>query len=408
LLLIYLPIVLSLLRLKFQSFRANLADALKKALLSRMTYIKRALLTLLTLLCLVVLGAGLIALIGYRLSSATSTETDAKLESSQNVRQGKVQNLEPAAGFEFSWASLAEAFAEHPNTEPVDVLPLRPISAARLSAAPRAGLRYAWLGHSSVLLEVDGLRLLTDPVFSERASPFSFAGPKRFHPTPLALADTQNIDAVVISHNHYDHMDEASIRHLAAQGAQIFVPLGNKPQVLDWGVASAQVHEMDWGQSLRLGQVEITATPARHYSSRGMFDLHETMWASWVISGPDHRVYFSGDTGYGKSFQDIGKAYGPFDLTVMKIGAYGPGQSWVDVHMPPEETIQAHMDLRGKIMLPTHWGTFNLGYHPWKEPIERAQSAAKAKGVTLASPILGAIHSTKKPTPQTNWWAGLE
>lgn len=370
-----------------------------------MTYLKRS---LVALLCLVLLATGVIALVGYRLSSATSAETDTKLQNSLNVRQGKVQNLEPAAGFEFSWSSLADAFAEYPNTEPVDSLPLRPIAAARLSAAPAPGLRYAWIGHSTVLLEVDGLRILTDPVFSERASPFSFAGPKRFHPSPLALVDAQNIDAVVVSHNHYDHMDEASLRQLAAQGAQIFVPLGNRPQVLKWGIAPDQVQEMDWGQSVRLGQVEITATPARHYSSRGMFDLHETMWASWVIAGPQHRVYFSGDTGYGKSFQTIGQTHGPFDLTVMKIGAYGPGQSWVDVHMPPEETIQAHIDLRGKTMLPTHWGTFNLGYHPWKEPIERARRAAEAKGVTLASPVLGAIHSTKNPTPQTNWWAGLE
>ena len=370
-----------------------------------MRFLKTA---LLALVLVAILGGGLVAFVGYRLSAATSAETDAKLQNSQNVQHGKVQNIEPAASYSFSWQSLADAFADHPNTEPLDPLPVVPIAAERLSQRPAPGLRYAWLGHSTVLLEIDGLRVLTDPVFSERASPFSFAGPKRFHPSPLALADAQNIDAVVISHNHYDHMDKASLQHLAAQGAHIFVPLGNRPQLLTWGVPAAQAHELDWGQSLRLGDIDIIATPARHYSSRGMFDFLETMWASWVIAGPKHRVYFSGDTGYGKSFRQIGQQFGPFNLTVMKIGAYGPGQFWNDIHMPPEQTVQAHKDLGGKLMLPTHWGTFNLAYHPWKEPIERTQRAAKAHDVRLTTPTLGAFLSVHSPAPQPNWWTELQ
>jgi len=181
---------------------------------------------------------------------------------------------------------------------------------ASLTAKPSNGLRTTWLGHASVLVEIDGIRILTDPVFSTRASPFQFLGPKRFHPPPIELDQLTGIDGVVVSHNHYDHLDETAVRHLAKQGTRFFVPLGVGTHLETWGVAQSQIEEMDWWQEARLGQMTIFASPNRHYSGRGLFDYKATLWASWSLIGPDHRLFYSGDTGYSKLFRQIGKRFG--------------------------------------------------------------------------------------------------
>lgn len=355
----------------------------------------------------VVALAVLITGIGWFLSTPVSEETSAKMQLSPQFQVSKFVNEEPEASFEISLGRIAEEFEPRPRQYPTEQIPVISIDAMKLKSPPAAGLRVAWLGHAGVLIEIDGKRILTDPILSDRASPLSFAGPKRFHRPPISIEDLSGIDAVIISHNHYDHLDKATIVHLAKSNTPIYVPLGNKPQLLAWDIPEHLVEELDWWQEVDLGGVKIVATPARHYSSRGLFDYQETLWASWAVVGDKHRVFFSGDTGYSEAFSKIGEELGPFDLTIIKVGAYGPGQGWKDIHMPPEESIQTHKDVNGRVMLPVHWGTFDLGNHEWDEPIIRAIAAAQKAGTLLITPKLGEMVD---PTnhKNVNWWEGIE
>ena len=348
---------------------------------------------------------------GYFLAQSLNTpftkESMAKNEASPQFKDGRFVNVEPQAPMEISVRRVAEIFEADERTNPTGKIPVVPIQPQRLTTPPAAGLRMAWIGHASVLVEIGGKRILTDPVFSERASPFLSFGPKRFHPTPISLDKLQGIDAVVISHNHYDHLDEVTVRHLAKQGTRFFVPLGNREQLIAWDVPSDQVTELDWWQSATLGELKIVATPSRHYSNRSIADYKQALWASWTILGPDHRIFVSGDTGYSKVFSQIGEKFGPFDATIIKIGAYGPGQSWRDVHMDPQQALKVHQDVRGKIMLPVHWGTYNLAYHAWDEPIIRSVAAAREAKITLATPRPGRFFETNGDVPNENWWKNV-
>ena len=267
------------------------------------------------------------------------------------------------------------------------------------------GVRVTWIGHATTLVELDGFRVLTDPIFSERCSPVGFAGPKRLHAPGIALDALPEIDAIVISHDHYDHLDKESLEALSAKGIPLFVPLGVGSHLRRWGIED--VTELDWWQhgevrNARGEQLRLQATPARHFSGRGVREQDRTLWASWAILGPRHRVWFGGDTGYFDGFGEIGQKLGPFDLTIVPIGAYD--KAWKEIHVDPEEAVQAHIDVRGEVMLPIHWGTFNLGLHAWDEPILRAKEAAKAANVKLISPPPGKITETAYPEEDETWF----
>lgn len=237
-----------------------------------------------------------------------------------------------------------------------------------------AELAVTWLGHASTLLEVDGHWVLLDPMFSRRASPSGLCGPRRLHPSPVQVTDLPDIDAVVISHDHYDHLDTATIKKLArTTGTRFVVPLGVGAHLRRWGIPDNRIDELDWDCKIQIRSLSITCTPARHFSGR-TFARNTTLWASWVIAGPTNRVFFGGDSGYSPDFAEIGRAHGPFELTVMPIGAYD--QTWPDVHMTPEEAVDIHRQIGGKRLLPVHWGTFDLAFHPYAEPMERLQAAA--------------------------------
>jgi L-ascorbate metabolism protein UlaG (beta-lactamase superfamily) len=281
--------------------------------------------------------------------------------------------------------------------------PVRPIPVVHTRPSQQSALRATWLGWSSVLVEIDGRRVLTDPVWSERCSPSTMVGPKRFHEPPIPLDDLPPIDVVVISHDHYDHLDMPVVRALAARGTRFAVPLGVGAHLERWGVPSQQISELDWNESVDVGNLHITATPSRHYSGRNPRHNNETLWASWVVKGPSHRFYFSGDTGYFDGFKKIGREHGPFDLALLKIGAYD--ETWATIHMNPEEAVQAHLDLRGKVMLPVHWATFNLGFHAWREPPDRTVAAARKAGITLVVPRPGeAVAVDGKLAALQEWW----
>lgn len=342
--------------------------------------------------------------VDWLLGTRPGHERLAAIKASPHYRDGVFVNFEPAAGFDFSWAGLERQFFGQEQRVPPSTPPVSPLDAATLQDPTRPGLRTTWFGHASVLIEIDGHRIMTDPVLSRRTSPFQFLGPARFHAPPVALAQLSGIDAVVISHSHYDHLDEATVKKLAAHGTKFFLPLGIGTILEKWGVPANQITELDWWQKASIGRLSVTATPARHYSGRGLFDYGVTQWASWSINGPEHSVFYSGDTGYSAQFKEIGRQLGPFDVTLIKVGAYGPGQGWIDIHMPPEASVQVHLDVQGKRMLPVHWGTFNLALHAWDEPIERTLAAAKAKHVNVLTPKPGESVSAAQAHSNLAWW----
>ena len=293
---------------------------------------------------------------------------------------------------------------------PAGPIPMGQVGRADLAELPEDGVRISWVGHSTILLEFDGFRVLTDPVWSERVTPFPSIGPKRFHEPGIAFDDLPRIDAVIISHDHYDHLDHDTIGRLAWRNVKFFVPLGVGAHLQEWGIR--QVHELDWWESATLErdgrQMELVATPARHFSGRGLLDRDKTLWASWVVRGDSNTVYFGGDTGYFEGFRTIGEKYGPFAATLIPIGAYDP--AWSDIHLNPEEAVQAHLDLGNTgVFVPTHYATFNLATHGWAEPMERLLTAVQAEGVAhYALPLPGQSFSSHDETMHQAWWRSIE
>ncbi|UOQ53023.1 MBL fold metallo-hydrolase [Hymenobacter cellulosivorans] len=280
--------------------------------------------------------------------------------------------------------------------------PFRADVAALAEPVPATALRVTWFGHSSTLVELDGKRILTDPVWRLRASPLSMAGPKRFFSPPLQLAELPLLDAVVLSHDHYDHLDKDAIRELGRTGVPFFCPLGVGGHLRRWGVPTGQITELDWWQEATLGSTHtLVATPARHFSGRRL-TRDNTLWASWCLLGPTHRAFFGGDSGpYEAGFREIGAAYGPFDLVMLEVGAYD--ELWADIHMGPDHALAAHRALGGGAFLPLHWATFNLAFHAWTEPAERLVAAAGPE-VPLLLPAPGQrVEVAAGPLPG-QWW----
>lgn len=296
---------------------------------------------------------------------------------------------------------------ERGEREPARPLPVQPLSVASLVAPPLDDVRVTWFGHSSVWLDVEGSSVLCDPVWSERSSPVSFAGPRRFHPPAIPLDQLPLPDVVLISHDHFDHLDETTIRTLASRGARFVVPLGVGRWLAAWGVAADHVDELDWWQQrvIAPGRLTVVATPARHFSGRGLFGRNRTLWTSYALLGPTRRVYFGGDSGLFDGLREIGEKFGPFDLDLLEIGAYDP--AWGDIHLGPVGAVTAHQMLGGKVLLPIHWGTFNLGLHAWYAPPEELLVAATEKNVQLALPRIGASFALAGEIPRELWWRAV-
>ncbi len=270
-------------------------------------------------------------------------------------------------------------------------------------AADAGDLAVTWLGHATVLLEVDGQFVLADPVWSERVSPSPTVGPARMHPVPLPIGELPDLRAIVISHDHYDHLDLPTVRSLVRdQAAPFLVPLGIGAHLRGWGVPEDRIVELDWDERHQVGELTLTCTQSRHFSGRGL-RRNPTLWCSWAVTGPRHRVYFGGDTGYTAAFTDIGERYGPFDVTVLPIGAYG--EQWPDIHLNPEEAVAAHRDLRGGLFIPIHWATFDLALHSWSEPVERLLAAAGSARVAVPRPG-ERVNAAEAPIP-TGWWRAI-
>ncbi|OBH09191.1 MBL fold metallo-hydrolase [Mycobacterium sp. E1747] len=327
----------------------------------------------------------------------------AMAEGSPNYRDGVFVNLDPASDSmdrEELRLVVWELIGNRGVGRPASPIPL---AAPAIFEGDSGPLAVSWFGHSTALLEIDGYRVLTDPVWSDRCSPSDIVGPRRLHPPPVQLEGLPAVDAVVISHDHYDHLDIDTVMALAhTQRAPFFVPLGVGAHLRAWGIPERRIVELDWHQSAKLDELIVTCLPARHFSGR-FLDRNATLWASWAFVGPNHRAYFGGDTGYTKSFAHIGEEHGPFDLTLLPIGAYNT--AWPDVHMNPEEAVRAHLDLtEAGLLVPIHWGTFRLAPHPWAEPVERLLTAAEQERVDVAVPAPGQRIDPTSPVKSNPWW----
>jgi L-ascorbate metabolism protein UlaG (beta-lactamase superfamily) len=328
---------------------------------------------------------------------STAAHVSPQIQNGRFRNPARMQRSSPGKTLRILWRAL---FDKPASTVPAMPIPVQAMTRAAIEAAPD---HTVWrLGHSTVLLKLDGGLWLTDPVFAQRASPFSWLGPARFHAPPLALDDLPPLEGVILSHDHYDHLDRGAVLALAGKTRHFVAPLGVGDRLVAWGVPAAKVRQLDWWRSIRLGTVELTCTPAQHFSGRGLADGNSTLWCSWVIAGSAHRVFFSGDTGYFRGFKAIGDRFGPFDLTMIETGAYN--EDWPDVHMQPEQTLQAHIDLRGNVLLPIHNGTFDLAFHAWQEPLERIAALADGQGQRLATPVIGQGISLAAPHVDARWW----
>jgi L-ascorbate metabolism protein UlaG (beta-lactamase superfamily) len=344
------------------------------------------------------------------LGAAPEGERLARIRRSPNYRDGAFRNPDSTSlGAPGStWKMLRQWLGGREQRVPPAPMPIVTLTRADFAQPPASGLRATWLGHSTILVEIDGARLLFDPVWARRASPSSLIGPKRFHAPPLPLDQLPPLDAIVASHDHYDHLDRGVVRALARSAAQsrarFVVPLGVGAHLERWGVAADRITELDWSESITVGPIRLTATPARHFSGRGLTDRDHTLWASWSVTGPRHRVFHSGDTGPFAGFADVGAALGPFDLTFIKIGAYG--ETWPDIHLTPEQAVDVHAMVRGKMLLPMHWGTFNMAFHAWDEPAERVVAAA-GTSTRLIMPRPGESVEPATARPVEPWWRAV-
>ena len=299
---------------------------------------------------------------------------------------------------------LGEYFFGGAQREPRKPLPIeRPHEAWTKKVS--SGLRVTWLGHSTVLLELDGLKVLTDPVFGARASPLSFAGPKRFHPVPATLDELPELDAVLLSHDHYDHLCRPTMEALAKKSMPIITALGVGAHLVAMGVDPKRITELDWDESVEVKGLRFTATPSQHFSGRGVHDRNSTLWASWVIQTANRKVFFSGDTGLTEQFKDIGAKYGPFELVMLEVGAWHP--SWGTIHLGPENALKAFQMLGGGTLLPVHWGTFNLAMHAWDEPAETLVKLATEQKLRVITPKLGLVFEPSQLESAAPWWRDL-
>ena len=300
--------------------------------------------------------------------------------------------------------SLGDFLCSEGRRTPLGPLPsVNPLDAWLKPAG--SGLRATWLGHSTVMIEIDGLRVLTDPVWGKRASPSQLAGPKRFQPVPLGLKALPPLDAVVISHDHYDHLDHGSIRELVKlQSVPFITSLGVGAHLQAWGVPPERIVELDWWEHWQhpAAELRIHATPSQHFSGRSLSDRNATLWSSLVIETPRHRVFFSGDTGLTGEYASIRERFGAFDLVMLEVGAFHP--SWGDIHLGPENALKALQFLGGGAFLPVHWGTFSLALHDWDQPAETLLELGPRQGAQLLMPLLGEAVEPAHGEPATPWW----
>lgn len=339
--------------------------------------------------------------------------TEAQLETYRQSGhyEGDIFVNEIPANMDMDWPTIKSLLRDYvvgvPNLEPATLLPVLKIDSADIVSKADSTNRITWFGHSAFLLETAGKNILLDPMFGPSPSPIPWLGPKRFtEGLPIEIAQLPFIDAVIFSHDHYDHLDYGSVVKLKDKVGDFYVPLGLGAHLAEWGVPADKIHEMNWWQETRQGNLTIICTPARHFSGRGITNRFSTLWSSWVVHSPTAKVYFSGDSGYGSHFADIGGKYGPFDLALLECGQYD--MRWHDIHMLPEETAQAAVDLKADLMMPIHWGAFVLALHSWTDPVERVTKKAAELNMPISTPKIGQpVVIGDEGFPRERWWEAI-
>lgn len=293
-----------------------------------------------------------------------------------------------------------------PNKQPGIKFDVLKIDSLDIEQKPDSIIRLTWFGHSAFLLEIGGKKILIDPMFGDVPAPHPWLGRSRYsNGLPIEIEKLPQIDAVIMSHDHYDHLDYGSIMRLKEKTKEFYMPLGVGAHFRKWGVQDKRIHELDWWDDIELDSLKFTCAPARHFSGRGFGDRAATLWASWVIESPDKKIYFSGDSGYGPHFKEIGERFGGFDFAMMECGQYN--EKWHSIHMMPEETIQAAIDINSKMTMPIHWAAFTLSLHSWTDPVERALKKADELNVPFCTPQIGEPVIVGKSYPDRKWWRAL-
>lgn len=354
----------------------------------------------------------ILALLAYfaaapRIGSDPKGERLKRVQASPQYKEGKFQNLletnmdlPPGKMLGVMWQFITGG----EGREPKDTLSTVDLDLAAWHAVPDSSFAVAWFGHSSLLIKLGGLTLLVDPVFGERASAFSFVGPKRFKYRQHMQVDLlPPIDVVLLSHDHYDHLDHETIVQLREK--RFIAPLGAGAHLERWGVPSTSITEKDWWESTQAGNVKLTLAPARHFSGRGLNNRSSTLWGSWILEAGSRKIYFGADSGYSPTYKEVGDRFGPFDLALLECGAYN--ELWPNIHMFPEQTAQAAVDIQARMLMPIHWAKFSLAMHPWKEPVERLSVKARELGMPLLTPRIGAIVTDADTSWSAPWWNGL-
>jgi len=351
------------------------------------------------ILCVVV--SVLFVLYAPVFGGSQSMESLQRINNSRNFVEGKFANQMATSVSTRSpdrKSSIMDWVFQQDDKNPTKPLPSRLFNSSRLTEG-----KFAWLGHSTLLMKTNSVVMMTDPVF-HRASPVPVIGNPFPVQHPISINDLPAVDAVIISHDHYDHLDHQAIRILSKRVDHFFVPLGVRAHLERWGVDSRNITELDWYESEVYRGVRLTLAPARHFSGRGLWDRDSTLWGSWIISSDSLNVYFSGDSGYSDTFKIIGQRYGPFDIAFLENGAYN--LDWAQIHLMPEETVQASIDLKTRLLFPIHWSKFDLALHPWDEPAIRLTREATIRNVTVASPLIGEVFDVRN-YPETRWWESL-
>ncbi len=339
---------------------------------------------------------------GGKPSKADKKRFEASNNYSDGVFVNEIEtNMDMSAGD--MWKTLKEFMRDTPGRRPQK--PLHQESVDSTEIANYSGpSRLIWFGHSAFLLQMDGQTILIDPMLGKVPAPHPWLGGNRFNEDlPIILEKLPKIDAVIISHDHYDHLDYGSIKKLKEKTSKFLVPLGVGAHLKEWGVSESAYQEFNWWDETQVGPIRFVFCPSRHFSGRGLTDRSTTLWGSWVVLGGKEKFYFSGDSGYGPHFKRIGEKYGPFDLALMECGQYN--EKWATIHMMPEETAQAGIDVQAAAIMPIHWGAFSLAPHEWTDPVERVQKKALELNLPLRTPRIGESFLINDVSPHLdNWW----
>lgn len=358
--------------------------------------------SLTTLLLASVVGGAAFLKFSPQFGSRDKAFSKERMLLSENYDVRAFKNIEKTDMGQIRLKTMVEFFFKSGQRKPDREIPVRK-RAAHDFVSHSDDVSLTWFGHSAVLVEIEGKKIFFDPMLSNVPAPHPWLGSKRFNAElPLGVDDLPHLDAVIISHDHYDHLDYRSIQAIKEKVRMFFVPLGVGSHLAAWGVEEAKIKEFDWWEETNFDDLLIAATPAKHFSGRSLNDRNATLWASWVVKGKASSVFFSGDSGYTKSFKDIGDKYGPFDITMVECGQYH--EDWSQIHMMPEETVQASLDLKSKLMMPIHWGSFTISLHSWDDPVRRALKAAEDAGLEMMTPVIGERIMLNNFKPSPFWW----